>query len=33
MLVQRLWQKHEWQKIPVPAAKQKLPELCKLLHL
>jgi tRNA(Met) cytidine acetyltransferase len=33
MLVQRLWQKHEWQQMPVSAAKQKLPELCKLLHL
>ncbi|MBU0913494.1 MAG: GNAT family N-acetyltransferase [Gammaproteobacteria bacterium] len=32
MLVQRLWQKHEWQQISEPAAKQKLPELCKLLH-
>ncbi|HJS15784.1 MAG TPA: GNAT family N-acetyltransferase [Rheinheimera sp.] len=33
LLVQRLWQKHDWQQIPVSAAKQKLPELCKLLHL
>jgi tRNA(Met) cytidine acetyltransferase len=33
LLVQRLWQKHEWQQISEPAAKQKLPELCKLLHL
>ena len=32
MLVQRLWQKHEWPQISEPAAKQKLPELCKLLH-
>lgn len=33
LLVQRLWQKHEWQQISEPAAKQTLPELCKLLHL
>ena len=33
LLVQRLWQKHEWQQISEPQAKQKLSELCKLLHL
>lgn len=33
LLIQRLWQKHEWQQISEPAAKQKLPELCKLLPL
>lgn len=33
LLAQRLWQKQEWQQIPEPAAKQKLPELCKLLPL
>ncbi|WP_233081916.1 GNAT family N-acetyltransferase [Rheinheimera soli] len=32
LLVQRLWQKQDWQQISEPAAKQKLPELCKLLH-
>ncbi|MBY0417256.1 MAG: GNAT family N-acetyltransferase, partial [Pararheinheimera sp.] len=33
LLVQKLWQKHGWLQISKPAAKQKLPELCKLLHL
>lgn len=33
MLVQRLWQKQEWQQISAPQAKQKLPEFCKLLQL
>ena len=33
LLVQKLWQKHGWLQISKPAAKQELPELCKLLHL
>jgi len=33
LLVQRLWQKHDWLQISEPTAKQKLPELCKLLPL
>ena len=33
LLVKRLWQKQDWQQMPVPAAKQKLPQLCKLLNL
>ncbi|MDR7122484.1 GNAT family N-acetyltransferase [Rheinheimera soli] len=31
LLVQRLWQKQDWQQISLPSAKQKLPELCKRL--
>ncbi|RVT42578.1 tRNA(Met) cytidine acetyltransferase [Rheinheimera sediminis] len=33
LLVQRLWQKQHWQQIGLTLAKQKLPELCKLLIL
>jgi tRNA(Met) cytidine acetyltransferase len=31
LLVQRLWQKQDWQQISLPSAKQKLPDLCKRL--
>lgn len=33
LLVQRLWQKHEWTQLSVPDAKQALSELCKHLNL
>lgn len=33
LLVQRLWQKQNWQELGLPSAKQKLPELCKQLSL
>lgn len=33
LLVQRLWQKQDWQQIRLTLAKQKLPQLCKLLIL
>ncbi len=33
LLVQRLWQKHEWTQLSVPDAKQALSELCKHLSL
>lgn len=32
-LVQRLWQKQDWQQIALPQAKQQLPQLCKQLDL
>ncbi len=32
-LVQRLWQKQDWQQISLSEAKQKLPQLCKQLDL
>ncbi|MBU1618909.1 MAG: GNAT family N-acetyltransferase [Gammaproteobacteria bacterium] len=31
LLVQRLWQKQDWQQVSLASAKQKLPELCRLL--
>jgi tRNA(Met) cytidine acetyltransferase len=33
LLVQRLWQKQDWQQLRVKNAKQKLPDLCKQLTL